>query len=175
MNIKVDAPKPEKVDKRNNVRLPDTFKIIEFLEDILEQGEFGYWSYKDKWDDERVAVEMAARLKIKCTHSNIVTIRSQMFGKMRPGAFAAPAAPPSNADQLAARLDNLEARVARSAQNWDATLQNFETRLVELEKNLIFARHLSATRIAGRVDELEVLVREHKVELGKMKLKTKFG
>jgi hypothetical protein len=61
------------------------------------------------------------------------------------------------------------------ANHVNATVHNFETRLVELEKNLIFARHLSATRIAGRVAQLEVLVPEHKVELGKMKLKTKFG
>lgn len=181
--------KPEK-QRRINVDLANTFKIYEFLKEILVQDIGDYWKYVDDWDDEKVAAEMSTRLKIEITKNNILYIRQKMIGKLRPWTRGPEPTPKMSDDEavakfeavmekilgnVASRLDNLESRVTVNAQSINSTIQNFEARLVELEKNLIFARHLSATRIAGRVEELETQVREQKIEMGKLKLKAKFA
>ncbi len=176
--------------KRVNVDLANTFKIFEFLKEVLVQEADGYWKYVDNWDDGVVAAEMASRLKIEVTKANVLYIRQKMLGRLRPWAKGPEPMPKVSDDEavakfeavmekilgnVASRLDNLESRVTVNAQSINSTIQNFEARLVELEKNLIFARHLSATRIAGRVEELETQVREQKIEMGKLKLKAKFA
>lgn len=115
--------------KRSFLSLAHQVRVAAIVKEVIAPAGGDFWQYLDGWNDARVAEEAQKREGIACTSANVLHVREELHGKLKPGGAGASLSLLAALEERVVKLEGVAADLTLRAQNEERALRAVQDRV----------------------------------------------